>query len=141
MNRDRVLLAIVICCLLSPPFTLGASIKSPSPTELVHESLRQIGGEQQLRALHTVHFEAVSYRNALEQSERPEGPYIVEYDRISESRDFEHGNWKQQQEMNWVIQQPVKSSVIVANGAAAQVFGTHMGPGSGQQLQDAEETL
>lgn len=141
MNRDRALLAVVMCCLFSPSFTFGAAVKSQSPTGLVDDAIRQMGGEQQLRALHAVHFEAVSYRNALEQSERPEGPYIVEYDRISESRDFEHGSWKQQQEMNWVIQAPVKSTVIVANGAAAQVFGSQVGPGGGQQLQDAEEAL
>jgi hypothetical protein len=45
------------------------------------------GGEQKLRALQNVQFDARGYRNMLEQSERPEGPYITEFDSIFEIHD------------------------------------------------------
>lgn len=46
-----------------------------------------VGGEARLRALRTLHVEAAGYRNALEQSERPEGPWVVEEIRYVEDRD------------------------------------------------------
>lgn len=39
-----------------------------------------MGGEQKVRALSALHFQAAVVRNMLEQSERPEGPNILEND-------------------------------------------------------------
>ena len=100
-----------------------------------------MGGEDTLRALRGVRFKAASYRNALEQSERPEGPYIVEYDEISESRDLEHARWKQEVEINVQVQPAVKFKVVVADGAASREFSGQTIPASRDQLQEAEEAL
>ena len=118
-----------------------ADSPSVNAAELLHESLRQMGGEDVLRQLHTVRFKAMGYRNAVEQSERPEGPYIVEYDRVSESRDLGHDRWKQETEMSWQVQPVVKSAIVVADGAATREFDGHALPASSNQLQQAEERL
>jgi len=46
---------------------------------LLHRALDAQGGEQLLRSIHTVQWTASGYRNELEQSERPEGPYITDF--------------------------------------------------------------
>ncbi len=54
-------------------------------TQLLYRALEVQGGEEKLRALHSVQWEASGYRNELE---RPEGPYVTEFDSISETHDF-----------------------------------------------------
>ena len=53
-----------------------------------------MGGEEKIRALKTLHFEASLIRSELEESERPEGPYILENDQVEEWRDLEQKAWK-----------------------------------------------
>lgn len=67
-----------------------------SAADLLHDALTAMGGEQKILGLKTLHLSLVGHRNLLEQSERPEGPYIVEYDDIDEWRDVEHGSWRQE---------------------------------------------
>ena len=107
----------------------------------VNEAVRQIGGEAELRALKTVKFEAVGHRNMLEESERPEGPYIVEYDRITQLRDLEHERWKQTVAMKVGPQPEFQTTIIAADGAAKELFDTNPAPGSRGDLQNAQETL
>ncbi len=109
--------------------------------DLLHEALRQQGGEEKIRGIHSVHFNALGHRDWLEESERPEGPYIVEYDQISESRDVEHGRWKQGWEFRWALPPEFQGSTIVADGVALRTSNVGARPGSQQQVQQAEETL
>jgi hypothetical protein len=139
-TRKTVTGLLALIC-LSPAVRAYPATPAVGATDLLHTALRQMGGEDKLRALRTVHFRAAGYRNALEQSERPEGPYIVEYEQISEARDLEHGCWKQEVEMNFQIQPAVKTKVVVADGAASRSFDNQLIPASGQQMQEAEEQL
>lgn len=100
-----------------------------------------MGGEEKIRNLSTFHFEAFSIRNELEESERPEGPYILENDQIEEWRDLAHGNWKSTIKMHGPMQPEFVTSAIVSNGAASRSFDGQPGPASGEQLQQAEEDL
>ena len=111
-----------------------------SAADLLHAALAAMGGEQQIRDLKTIHITAVGHRNLLEQSERPEGPYIVEYAHIDEWRDLEHGRWKQETKTQNVLEESVRT-VIVSDGAAVQKLGTREMPASGEELQDAEDVL
>ena len=68
-----------------------------SAANLIRSALAAMGGEEKIRALKTLHITMMGHRNLLEQSERPEGPYIVEYLDIDEWRDLEHDSWKRQE--------------------------------------------
>ena len=59
------------------------------PQALVRRTLAAMGGEEKLAAIKTAHWEGHAYRNALEQSERPEGPWIPQWATFSEWRDLE----------------------------------------------------
>ena len=60
----------------------------PKSTVLLHQAIQAQGGEQTLRSLKSVQWEAFGYRNELEESERPEGPYVTEFDAVSEVHDL-----------------------------------------------------
>jgi hypothetical protein len=111
-----------------------------SAADLLHTALAAMGDEQKIRDLKTIHITAVGHRNLLEQSERPEGPYIVEYAHIDEWRDLEHGRWEQETNTRNVLEESVRA-VIVSDGAAVQKLGTREIPASGEELQDAEDVL
>jgi hypothetical protein len=112
-----------------------------SAGDLVHAALDAMGGEAKVRALKTVQFKAIGHRHELEQSERPEGPYFVECNQVSESKDLQHNRWKQTTEMTLPMQPKLEVSVTFADGAASRKFGGEEAPASGQALQDAEEAL
>jgi hypothetical protein len=100
-----------------------------------------MGGQENLRTLATVRFSAVGHRNLLEQSERPEGPYIVEYDQIFELRDLEQGKWKRTTEMTVMMQPKFKISTTTSGAVAAREINGQTSAGSRGDLQQAEETL
>jgi hypothetical protein len=58
---------------------------------LLRQGLAAQGGEAALRAITSVRWEATGYRNMVEESERPEGPYITEFDKITELHDLARG--------------------------------------------------
>jgi hypothetical protein len=121
----------------------AASAQQPvriSAADVIHNALTAMGGEQKIRGLKTIHFTALGHRNYLEQSERPEGPYIIEYAQIDEWRDLEHGSWKQESKTRNVLEEN-DQTVVVSDGAAVQKFGTREVPASGEELQNAEDVL
>jgi glyoxylase-like metal-dependent hydrolase (beta-lactamase superfamily II) len=115
-------------------------ITRESAASLLHGALTAMGGEEKIRSLKTIHFTAVGHRNFLEQSERPEGPYIIDYSSIEEWRDLEHGNWKQEAKARNVLEE-AERTVIVSDGAAVLKVGPREVPASGEELQEAEDAL
>ncbi len=110
--------------------------------EYLTEAVKQMGGEAALRALKTVRLEGMGHREMVEQSERPEGPYIVEYDHgIVEWRDLEHQRWKQTMV---VAAGPFPDTIfdtVVAEESAKMAFDHNFAPGSPDNVQNAHETL
>ena len=128
------------CVLLAfPVLALGQAPQSP--TDLLQAGLAAMGGEQEIQALSTIHFEASVIRSMLEQSERPEGPYILENNQVEEWRDLAHGNWKRTVKAHVSMQPEFVMSSVVSAGAAGSSFDGHAGPGTSEQVQNAEEAL
>lgn len=111
-----------------------------SATDLLHAALAAMGGEQKIRELKALHVKILGHRNYLEQSERPEGPYIVDYQQIEEWRDLEHNAWRQETQSHNALEEN-SSTVIVADGVAAQKSGANEVPGSSEQIQNAEDAV
>ena len=68
-----------------PPATRSAEARSN-----VSSALAAMGGETQLRALKTISWSAIGHRFMREQSERPLGPWLVDYFQIVQLRDLQH---------------------------------------------------
>jgi hypothetical protein len=109
--------------------------------EYVQDGLAQMGGEQTVRGIKSVRFKAIGHRNELEQSERPEGPYIVEYDQISETRDFVARGLRRTVELKVATQPKNESITIVSRDAATFSFGGRSRPGTPGMVQRAKEDL
>lgn len=112
-----------------------------SAADLMHASLTAMGGEEKIRALNTLHVEASLIRNELEESERPEGPYILENDQVEEWRDLAQKAWKSTTKLHGAMQPEFVMTSVVSNGAASLAYDGKAGSASGQQLQLADEAL
>lgn len=55
----------------------------------MHAAIEKMGGEEKLRGVKSVQIDGVGHTYFVEQSERPEGPWIVDYQQISEQRDYD----------------------------------------------------
>src|SRR3982750_471209 len=58
------------------------------PKELLRRSLEAMGGQRQLLSLKSLQFEGLGHIFAVEQSERPEGPWLTHYVQTGELRDL-----------------------------------------------------
>jgi hypothetical protein len=56
--------------------------------ELIHQSMDALGGEEKLRAIHAIEIKGIGVLNELEQSERPEGPWLPSFIQSDEVLDF-----------------------------------------------------
>jgi hypothetical protein len=106
---------------------------------LLRQSLQAQGGEQALRAIENIQWQAVGYRNALEQSERPEGPYITEFDSISVIHDFAHHRASEKMEAtNYPIERD-ETATVMNGGVVMYVAGTAKMAGTPQMLEVERE--
>ena len=83
--------------------------------------------------------ESFGYRNELEESERPEGPYITEFDTLTEVHDFAGNRYRNV--TDGVVYPVFKSSSgSVADGdVVMRVSGTTQSTGTPQQLEVIRE--
>lgn len=90
--RDSVVLwAAVIVVLLgtgTPLEAQSATAQDRSAAALLQKAIEAQGGEKLLRSIRSVQWIASGYRNELEESERPEGPYITDFLSIREVDDY-----------------------------------------------------
>lgn len=131
--------------LIAAPFSLGgqtarrAAAASEEAKRAVQSALAAMGGESRWRALKSVQIEGIGHVNAVEQSERPEGPYIVSYEQTSELIDLAGARMRRTIESRdtqttvWAAR-----TFIVADGAASALRGDKAFPGSPLSLQQGE---
>lgn len=101
------------------------------------------GGEALLRGLGAVRIETIAYTNMLEQSERPEGPYIHAFEETTALRDPAAGRLRRTTRTR-MIQVPEWSpplTRIFAGDAAAVAVGERAAPGRAGELEEARESL
>ena len=79
------ILVLSPCFIAFCPAFAQSTVKA---TALLKQALEAQGGEQKRRALRSVQWGAIGYRNEVEESERPEGPYVTEFKTISEVHNF-----------------------------------------------------
>ncbi len=139
MRGNRARIRIVIYLVLT---VASAHAETPEPAaELMRAALRAMGGEEKIRSLNTVHFEASVVRNELEQSARPEGPYFVENDQVEEWRGLKTGEWKRTAMLHGAMQPEFGMTAVVSGGVASLSYNGQQAPASGEQVQNAQEAL
>ena len=106
----------------------------------VETAVQRMGGVERLRSLSTLRMETVGYRNLLEQSERPEGPWIPQIERTTEVWDAKSQSWSVSSE-NAIADEHFNVLSVVSGGAAGRKFGDAWQPGLASQVAEAEETM
>jgi hypothetical protein len=127
---------LIAACVALPSF--GADAASST---LLLQALAAQGGEQKLRAIKTVAFESSGYTNMLEQSERPEGPYLVEFRELSEWHDHAHLALRREVRGTLPPTQHYAATTVVANGMAMMLRGERQSPGTSRDVMLARESL
>jgi hypothetical protein len=115
--------------------TSSLSAQAPTAKALISQAILAQGGEDKLHAIKSIQWEAVGYRNELEQSERPEGPYIVEFDAISETHDYAGRRYRRIVEASVYPGPSFSSGLVVADGIGMAVSG----PSGPDQVKIAAE--
>ncbi len=72
----------------------------PQPVDrakaILQQSIDCMGGDSLMKSIHDIHYTGYGYRNAIEQSERPDGPFIYEPLHIDMNMDLQHKKLLQQ---------------------------------------------
>ncbi len=111
---------------------------------VVQQSIDAMGGEARLRGMHTLSIEALGHVYAIDQSERPEGPWVTDYAQHRELRDFDGGRLRRTIETRSTYQPDwtaATSIAAIADGVIANVNGTEMTPGRPADLEEAAIAL
>jgi hypothetical protein len=136
--------ALCATLLVSALHTHAQQPANGSADALLHQALAAQGGEAKLRALRSVTVETEGYRNMLEQSERPEGPYLLEFHTVSEVRDYAHDRLRVvDAESTYPLEGHTQGSMLNGN-VSMQLFGEHLEtkvPGTPQLSQLMHERL
>ncbi len=150
MTRSPMLAVLAACTVVS---TLAAGPRAgqsrPAPTmsaaDVLAKAIEAMGGEARLTSLKSLTLDSIGHGWALEQSERPEGPWLSTYSQALEVRDYEHDRrWVQAQRRNWVSPSWSTAAIqVVVDGRAFQT-GTVQGavrwaPGSPAAVTAKEE--
>ena len=128
---------------------LPAAAQQPAARDLIHKALDAVGGEERLRGIHAVEIKGIGHRYALEQSERPEGPWLVQYEQIDEVRDFDHHRIRDEidgrgyETDNWATSAAwTHSAIDVDGGLAFNITDPqHPAPGRAREIQRGDESL
>ncbi|HJR52140.1 MAG TPA: hypothetical protein VJ982_00355 [Gemmatimonadota bacterium] len=110
-------LAIAIAGLLG---TAGmAAPQTPGPAAAaVSTAIEAMGGEARWRALGSIRVEGLGHEHALEQSERPEGPWLTTYRQFAALRDLDDGRLRRTQEQRGFWQPEWTAVVTIADREA-----------------------
>lgn len=147
MHRFVVVSLIVLSSF--PALAQSTGARSPKPPEsalaAVAAAMQSMGGEDRLAGVRAIRLATIGHEWALEQSERPEGPWMAHYIQREEVRDAAGQRLRRQtQTRNWSFPKwspDPPASMIVANGTLAHTNGQRWRPGSGAELLDAVEAL
>jgi hypothetical protein len=119
---------------------LAQGVTASNARKAVETALSCMGGADALRRLDTVRLEWVGYVNLLEQSERPEGPWIPAIERTTEVWDAPHGRWAETAQST-VAEMEYALRTVVDGDVAARRFGDRWIPAGSGDADAAREWM
>ena len=112
----------------------------PEARRWVETAIQRMGGEAPLRGLATLKLEWIGYRNLLEQSERPDGPWIPQIERATELWDTANGRWSETVEAS-VSDDTYAIQTIVDGDVAVRRLGERVLPSGRGAVLEAREWM
>jgi hypothetical protein len=134
--------ALIMLVTAAPANAQQAAPRDATAAAVVAQAIDAMGGEAALRAIRTLQIDAMGHAYALEQSERPEGPYLVSYHQVSEIRDHDGGRFRRKQEQrNWSVPNWAGAAIVGVDGIAAIHVGEQWRPHQPQQLAQIKRDM
>src|SRR2546430_11518909 len=138
--------AVLLFALLQGPTSRSTLVYASTDDRaiaLVRSAIEKMGGEEKLRSLQSIQIERIGHSYSIEQSERPEGPWLVNYEQIADLRDYGNQRLRRTTQTRSIqaTQWSPAIALKVADGAAALQFGERTGPAQASDLAEAEENL
>jgi glyoxylase-like metal-dependent hydrolase (beta-lactamase superfamily II) len=124
----------------------AASPEAPSEAAraVVSRAIDALGGATALKNITTLEIESIGHTYFIEQSERPEGPFIVSYVSTSETRDVAGGRGRTEEQQRFVLSPDWSgggAATIVDADAAAIARGGRYVPAGRQVFEDGRERI
>lgn len=111
--------------------------------KLLSEALKALGGESKLRAIETVQLDLTASRQYVEESERPEGPFIQDLQHVTEIHDFKNGRMRREDkvEIPYFPVEPFTTTWVADRDTAISIRGGKPSPGSATLVAEAADRL
>lgn len=135
----RTFLVLLFAVLFAPSHLHAAQVDARA---LVRSAAAALGGVERLRAIRVIRVEGIGHRYLVEQSERPEGPFLLQYEQMSELRDAAGGRLRQEYQQRGALTEDWTPMTLVVSGDVAAIErGGKFAPGSRSQVEDARLRL
>ena len=133
--------ALFLC--LVPGFLQTAPVPPAPARAVIARSIEALGGEAALRRIASLEIESIGHSYFIEQSERPEGPFIVSYVSASQKRDVAGGRLRTEQRQRDVLSPDWSGgdATVVDIDAAAVVRNGRYAAVPRQTFEDGRERL
>lgn len=138
-HLNRVIAVCAAGLLMSTALARGEN--DPRANALLHRALAAQGGEERLRAIQSVVWKMEGYRQEVEQSERPEGPYIQEFDTTDEVHDYAHSRLCVSIKANVPPAFKFSETTVADLSASMRVIGGRARAGNAEQVKALQERL
>lgn len=143
----RTSLIVAVMSLLPIGFDSRPAPVAPPPPQasarqLLDQAITAMGGEARLTSIRSLALDSIGHAWALEQSERPEGPWLAIYRQRVETRDYARNRRTLgiQQRFWSSAQWSPAATLVVSDGVAASTNGQRWAPASPMQVAEWEET-
>lgn len=131
-------------CLISLHGAAEQPARSDAARTVVTRAIDAVGGEGALQGIATLQIEAMGHDFFIDQSERPEGPFVVRYLSTSETRDVARGRSRIETQQRF-LQVPAWAgagmATIVDADAAAISRGDRFAPAGRQAFDEGRERI
>lgn len=132
----RALSGALVACLVP------AVAHADSAGTLVERGLAAMGGVERVRALRGIKIEGIGHAYHPEQSERPEGPYLIEYDEVVAWRDLAGGRvLTQHRSRGAFLAEWTASTTYTTPTATFRIADAKVTPGALAAFEDDRESL
>src|SRR4051812_50221919 len=118
------MIPILLC--LATALALAVPQPTTGARAIVTRAINALGGEPALRAIKTLQIESIGHDYFIDQSERPEGPFVTRYVQTSEKRDVAAGRSRLESQQRF-LQVPDWAGAGAAGVVGAETGGPRRG--------------
>jgi len=134
----------LVCLVAGLAAVTSGNSNAAEARAIVARAMEALGGEAALKSIASLHIESIGHEYYIDQSERPEGPFIVTYVSTTELRDVAGGRSRIQSQQR-DIQTPEwrggPATIVNGEASALVVEGRPMVPGGRQAFDEGRERL